>query len=90
MAKRTVEINTYRKTALTKAVQVDSTKTCQELARIGWIDYWDTFIFMVATAEGRMTGRIGDYVAEDIDGNHYPIKADVFEQTYEEVAAPEA
>jgi hypothetical protein len=43
-------------------------------------DCWD-----VMTSEGRMTADYGDWLALDSAGNPYPIKAEVFEDTYDRV-----
>lgn len=39
--------------------------------------------FQVETLEGIMTGEPGDWLATGIKGEMYPIKADVFEDTYD-------
>lgn len=42
--------------------------------------------FTVETLEGPMTGKAGDYLAVGPAGEMYPIAADVFEASYEQVA----
>ena len=37
----------------------------------------------INTLEGIMRFSKGDYLAEDINGEHYPIKKEIFEKTYE-------
>ena len=39
----------------------------------------------ISTLEGTMTANIGDYIIKGAKGEFYPCKADIFEQTYEEV-----
>ena len=39
----------------------------------------------IATLEGTMEARIGDYIIRGIRGEIYPCKPDIFEATYEPV-----
>lgn len=39
----------------------------------------------IRTLEGIMTIQVGDYVIKGVQGEIYPCKADIFEQTYEAV-----
>lgn len=41
---------------------------------------------LIFTLEGTMTVRQGDYVVRGVAGEFYPVRPDIFEQTYE--AAP--
>lgn len=41
--------------------------------------------FQVATTEGVMSAKAGDYLCLDIKGNPYPCDKLVFESSYEEV-----
>jgi hypothetical protein len=41
--------------------------------------------FIVDTLEGRHTGNAGDYCVIGIRGERYPVKRDIFEESYEEV-----
>ncbi|WP_341719966.1 hypothetical protein QQG74_09770 [Micromonospora sp. FIMYZ51] len=41
----------------------------------------------IETLEGRMRADIGDYVIRGVKGEFYPCKGDIFEATYERVAA---
>lgn len=46
----------------------------------------DRFIkAQIDTLEGEMTARSGDYIIRGVQGELYPCKADIFEQTYESV-----
>ena len=62
--------------------------------REGWAEYRKTSTtwvrkmrepFTVETLEGPMTGAAGDYLAVGVEGEMYPIKASVFERSYEPV-----
>jgi len=37
----------------------------------------------IRTLEGEMTASPGDYIIKGINGEYYPCKHDIFEQTYE-------
>jgi hypothetical protein len=39
----------------------------------------------IDTLEGRMTAEIGDYIIKGIKGEIYPVKADIFNASYDEV-----
>lgn len=39
----------------------------------------------IRTLEGTMTVSFGDYVIRGVQGEFYPCKPDIFEQTYEEI-----
>lgn len=39
----------------------------------------------IETLEGTMKASIGDYIIKGVQGEFYPCKPDIFEQTYEEV-----
>ena len=41
--------------------------------------------FHVKTLEGTMVGEPGDWLAEGVDGERYPIANSIFLKTYEEV-----
>lgn len=43
-----------------------------------------TKIIEIITLEGVMTARVGDYIIKGIQGEFYPCKPDIFEQTYKE------
>lgn len=58
------EADAYRKTATTRALQIDQP-------------------FCVATSEGYLEAKAGDYLCLDVKGNAYPCDREVFEQSYE-------
>jgi hypothetical protein len=39
----------------------------------------------INTLEGVMRGEVGDYIIQGVQGEVYPCKPDIFEQTYEKV-----
>ena len=39
----------------------------------------------IETLEGTMHASKGDYIITGVDGEQYPCKPDIFEQTYDEV-----
>ncbi len=39
----------------------------------------------IQTLEGEMRANFGDYVIQEVKGEFYPCKPDIFEQTYEKV-----
>ena len=44
--------------------------------------------FKIFTLEGVMTASVGDWIIRGVQGEHYPCKPDIFEQTYEPVDPP--
>ena len=40
---------------------------------------------VIHTLEGDLTAQPGDYIITGIAGERYPCRADIFEETYEEV-----
>jgi len=45
----------------------------------------DRNVFKIFTLEGVMEASIGDWIIRGVQGEHYPCKPDIFEQTYEAV-----
>lgn len=44
----------------------------------------ENVIMQIDTLEGVMTANRGDYIIKGVQGELYPCKPDIFEQTYEE------
>lgn len=44
----------------------------------------ETYAFEVKTLEGFMTAKYGDFIIKGVQGEFYPCREDIFEQTYEE------
>lgn len=42
-------------------------------------------LMYIRTLEGAMIASVGDYIIKGVQGEFYPCKPDIFEQTYEEV-----
>jgi hypothetical protein len=40
----------------------------------------------IFTLEGTMMANVSDYIITGVQGEHYPCKPDIFEQTYEEIS----
>ena len=40
---------------------------------------------VIDTLEGKMIASVGDYIIKGIQGEIYPIKADIFKKTYDKV-----
>ena len=45
-------------------------------------------LMRIQTLEGTMTAAPGDWIIKGVQGEFYPCKPDIFEQTYELVEAP--
>ena len=43
---------------------------------------------MIRTLEGTIYADVGDWIIRGVQGEHYPCKPDIFEQTYEVVTPP--
>ena len=42
-------------------------------------------LMYIRTLEGAMIASVGDYIIKGVQGEFYPCKPDIFEQTYDEV-----
>ena len=42
-------------------------------------------LLFIKTLEGNHLASVGDYIIKGVQGEFYPCKPDIFEQTYEEV-----
>ena len=47
------------------------------------------YILCIPTLEGIMTAIRGDWIIKGVKGEFYPVKDDIFKQTYEAVDAPQ-
>ena len=45
----------------------------------------ETKYVVIKTLEGVMTGNVGDYIIQGVNGELYPCKPDIFDKTYEKV-----
>lgn len=50
-------------------------------------DYWydDENQIVIPTLEGEMRASVGDWIIRGVQGEFYPCKPDIFEQTYDAV-----
>ena len=56
-------------------------------ARIVWKDNGESVSHLVIpTLEGEMRANVGDWIIRGVQGEFYPCKPDIFEQTYEEAS----
>lgn len=46
----------------------------------------ETGFMVIATLEGEMQAKPGDYIIKGVQGEFYPIKEAIFRETYEEVS----
>lgn len=55
----------------------------------GTLEVWSKLTggadLVIRTLEGKMTASVGDYIIKGVQGEIYPCKPDIFEQTYEAV-----
>lgn len=47
---------------------------------------WKNNGLVISTLEGKCLAKVNDYIIKGVQGEFYPCKPDIFEQTYEEVA----
>lgn len=71
----------YRKTALTKAIQV-TPATIEVLLDLPDINSDVLGVYYVDTLEGAMRFALWDWIAEGVEGEHYPIKKSIFDAVY--------
>jgi len=48
-----------------------------------WLSSIVSPFLSILTLEGEMKGTVGDYIIKGAQGEFYPCKPDIFEQTYE-------
>jgi hypothetical protein len=51
----------------------------------GWICMTPTGEYAIKTLEGHHIVSSGDWIITGVKGEHYPVKSDIFEMTYERV-----
>lgn len=71
----------------------DDGEPAREIAR--WCGGWLGSTFrepklVIPTLEGDMTARPGDWVVRGVKGEFYPVRADIFAETYEPASVPSA
>ncbi len=50
---------------------------------IGYADRNENNQFVISTLEGKMLADVGDFIIKGVQGEFYPCKPDIFEQTYD-------
>lgn len=73
-----------------EAIQYLPGKTCVEVAEFMGAphderDCYDDAEWVIETLEGTMVALPGDWIVRGVQGEFYPVKPDIFEQTYEVV-----
>jgi hypothetical protein len=77
-----------KKPVVIEAVQYRPGETDEELMLhldgcIGW--QMEELAIAIPTLEGKMFASVGDWIIKGVQGEFYPCKPDIFEQTYEKV-----
>lgn len=85
----------YRKRPVeVDAIQFDGTvDTAEAMQSLGYVSDWyflfgnldDPVVLVIDTLEGQMEARESDWIVRGVKGEYYPVKADIFQMTYEEV-----
>ena len=61
-------------------------KTAKYIKKPVMIEAYQTDVEMdIETLEGTMRASVGDYIITGVQGEQYPCKPDIFEQTYDKV-----
>jgi len=92
----TMTVSTFQKKPVrVEAVQVDTQDYDGLCEIVGWcggraVGDFDEggdpdAVIAIETLEGTMTAKDGDYIIKGVQGEFYPCKPDIFEQTYEKV-----
>ncbi len=80
-------IREYRKTATIKAEQFDESLEMMEKYPIEYSPFLSGVFsspgYSLRTLEGSMKFDVGDYIVTGVDGEHWVIKKEIFEKTYE-------
>ena len=59
---------------------------CGKALKLDYPTLDDSVVLLsIDTLEGEMHVNLGSYIIKGVEGEFYPCKADIFEQTYEEV-----
>lgn len=57
----------------------------RDAIRIGKLHIGMFGFLWIRTLEGELVAHAGDYIVKGVKGEIYPVRADIFKQTYEEV-----
>jgi hypothetical protein len=74
----------YRKKPIVvEAIQYTGNNGADVGLFVGYADRNEYNQFVISTLEGKMLADVGDFIIKGIQGEFYPCKPDIFEQTYE-------
>lgn len=82
-----------KKPVAVQAIQWIGEENCAEVfAFLGlnhdeWEDELDHSVIHVETLEGTLEAHHGDWIVKGTRGEHWPVRADIFAETYEPVEA---
>ena len=84
MVENDMKIKATKKQITIEAIQYDG-KNAQEIADfIGFDNFvWNGDRISINTLEGTMTANNGDYIIKGVQGEFYPCKEDIFNETYD-------
>ncbi|MCX7511610.1 DUF1642 domain-containing protein [Levilactobacillus brevis] len=75
----------YRKTATIKAERFDGSNEMVEKYHIDFDDDPYVLQFRIETMQGWVWLAVGDWIATDVNGEHWPIADDIFKKVYAEL-----
>jgi hypothetical protein len=73
-----------KKPIIVEAIQWNGRNT-EDILKFCKVAEATLFDITIKTLEGNMKAEIGDYIIKGIKGEFYPCKADIFEETYDQV-----
>lgn len=78
-------IKEYRKVATIKAEQFDGSDEMMEKYYIDVFPKITNRRYFIKSLEGDLEINVGDWIATGSNGEHWPIRDDIFKKTYQEV-----
>lgn len=80
-------MNKYRKKPVViEAVQwIGNYEVIKDFMKQEPVTEYQNEVLVIETLEGTMRADFGDYIIKGVNGEFYPCKPDIFEQTYEPV-----
>jgi hypothetical protein len=89
MQARNAALRSYRKKPVViEAVQWDGQNRAELVEFVGESldEAWSVGGYcFINTLEGRMNAYVGDWIVKGVKGEFYPVKPEIFEETYERV-----
>ncbi len=82
---RRAEVSKYyrKRPVIVEAMQYTGDNGCDIGLFVGYADRNENNQFVISTLEGTMLADVGDFIIRGVQGEFYPCKPDIFEQTYE-------